>query len=52
MNVFAAAVILSKTNLDDFIDRAPEQRFEEFSDLIGQDRMVNYIVNLPHRAVH
>ncbi|KAI0094483.1 hypothetical protein BDY19DRAFT_22568 [Irpex rosettiformis] len=41
MNVFAAAVILSRDNLDNFIDKPPEQRAAEFGELIGHDRIVS-----------
>ncbi|KAI0348170.1 hypothetical protein BDW22DRAFT_1416471 [Trametopsis cervina] len=39
MNVFAAAVILSRNSLDAFLDKPAEQRSEEFANLIGHDRI-------------
>ena len=40
MNVFAAAIILSKNSLDEFLDKLPEQRSEDFGNLIGRARIV------------
>ncbi|KAI0692951.1 hypothetical protein BC835DRAFT_1097792 [Cytidiella melzeri] len=39
MNVFIAAVILSRHSLDGFLERTPEQRAKEFGGLIGVDRI-------------
>lgn len=41
MNVFAAAVILSRNTLDEFLDKPAEQRSEEFGELIGYERIVS-----------
>lgn len=41
MNVFAAAVILTSTTLDDFLDKNAEERLKEFGSLIGTQRMVS-----------
>lgn len=43
MNVFAAAVILCSISLDDFLDKTPEERVEEFGDLIGRSRVVSRV---------
>jgi hypothetical protein len=51
MNVFAAAVILSKNNLDDFLDKPAEQRVKEFGHLIGLDRIVRSVLVSIYTAI-
>ena len=41
MNVFAAAAILCNITLDDFLDKTPDERVEQFGNLIGRYRMVS-----------
>ena len=41
MNTFAAAIILSFNNLDEFLDKLPQQRMSEFGGLVGVERMVS-----------
>ena len=41
MNLFVAATILSQTTLEDFLLRSPEERLQDFSGLIGVERIVS-----------
>ena len=40
MNAFAASIILSQTPLQKLIDKAPQERMQEYAELVGMDRMV------------
>lgn len=41
MNVFAAAVVLSSVTLDDFLDKAPDERLDAFGELVGRHHVVS-----------
>ena len=43
MNVFSAAIVLSYSSLDEFLDKTPEGRVREFGTLLGVDRIVSAI---------
>lgn len=51
MNVFAAAVILSKNNLDDFLDKNSQERIDEFGKLIGMERIVCIDIFSAHQEI-
>jgi hypothetical protein len=40
MNLFAATVILSRVDIDPFLDASSEDRSRVFAQLLGRDRMV------------
>ena len=40
MNAFVASIILSQDPLDDFLQKTPEERLQEYGDLVGSARMV------------
>ena len=39
MNALAAAIIMSKTSLTDFLGMAPDERLDEFGLLVGEHRV-------------
>ena len=46
MNPFVASILLSQVTLEDFLDKSPEARMQEYADLIGHTRMVRIITML------
>lgn len=43
MNVFASALILSQISLEDLLEWLPEQRLQEFGQLVGMNRIVRFL---------
>ncbi|EMD42185.1 hypothetical protein CERSUDRAFT_90788 [Gelatoporia subvermispora B] len=50
MNAFAASIILSQVDLQQFLDAVPETRLQAFGPLIGVERMLQFNEDLAHRT--
>ena len=44
MNLFASCLLLSQVTLEDFLEKAPEERLLEYGSLVGVDRIVSGFV--------
>ena len=52
MNVFSAAIILSKISLADFLDMIPEDRLSEFGPVVGERRIERLNAWIAEREAH